>query len=199
MAIALLKNCDRMNVFINSKNGKSTIALEASSWYKVWFDSEYYRKLYGHRDEKEAAGFIEVLGDELNLKAGSKVLDLGCGHGRHSRKLASMGCRVIGLDLSASSIRQAKKSESDVLNFYRHDMRDEFGKDEFDYVFNFFTSFGYFKTAHENFQVVSNISNALKPGGMLVLDYLNIHFAESRIVPKETKEIDGVEYEIERW
>lgn len=188
-----------MNGFIKLKNGNTQIQINNSGWYKLWFDSGYYQKLYGHRDEREAADFVDTLAENLNIKPNASILDLGCGHGRHSRQLASKGCNVIGLDLSPSSIREAKKSESDRLHFYKHDMRVQFGKDFFDYVFNFFTSFGYFKTTHENFQVVSNISDALRQGGTLVLDYLNIHYAENIMIPYEEKEIDGVPYQIERW
>ena len=188
-----------MDGFIKLKNGNTKVEIDNSGWSKLWFDSGYYRKLYGHRDEREAADFVDVLADKLNIRPTARVLDLGCGHGRHSRQLASRGCQVIGLDLSSSSIREAKKSESNRMHFYKHDMRVPFGKDFFDYVFNFFTSFGYFKTAHENFQVVNNISDSLKQEGMLVLDYLNIHYAESRMIPHEMKEIDGIPYRIERW
>jgi SAM-dependent methyltransferase len=66
-------------------------------------------------------------------------------------------------------------------------------------VFNFFTSFGYFKNDDENHKVIRNIYDALKPGGSLVLDYLNVAWCEDRLVAEETKEIDGIIYHISRW
>jgi SAM-dependent methyltransferase len=99
----------------------------------------------------------------------------------------SKGFDVTGLDLAASSIRNAKKYEKTNLRFAKHDMRDAFGKNRFDYVFNFFTSFGYFKSDEENHKVIRNIYDALKPGGSLVLDYLNVTWCEDRLVQKKQK------------
>ncbi len=143
------------------------------AWFKQWFDSSFYHQLYANRDEKEAAAFIDELINELRPAADSRMLDLGCGSGRHSKYLGSKGFDVTGIDLAASSIRQAKRSETGKLRFYRHDMRIPFGRNAFDIVFNFFTSFGYFDDPSEDLKVVNNIYSALKPGGVLVMDYIN--------------------------
>ena len=47
--------------------------------------------------------------------------------------------------------------------------------------------------------VIKNMSRALKPGGALVLDYLNAPYAEKHLVAEETREIDGIRYLINRW
>jgi SAM-dependent methyltransferase len=78
-------------------------------------------------------------------------------------------------------------------------MRRPFGKNRFDHVFNFFTSFGYFENDEENHRVIRNIYHALRPGGLLVLDYLNGIVAEQCLVAEEAKEIDGIVYHISRW
>ena len=181
---------------------KNTIELKTinnPSWFKQWFDSVFYHQLYANRSEKEASDFIDRLMDLLTPAVNASMLDLGCGAGRHAKFLAAKGFNVTGLDLAASSIRIAKKFESSNLHFATHDMRDPFGKNCFDYVFNFFTSFGYFKNDEENHQVIGNVHGALKPGGLLVLDYLNVGFAEQRLVAEEAKEIDGIIYHISRW
>ncbi len=170
-----------------------------SNWFKTWFDSDYYHKLYRHRNDEEACTFIDTLLYELRPPAGCYMLDLGCGAGRHSKYLAKKGFNVTGLDLSASSIRQAKKHETDFLQFQRHDMRVPFGSDRFHFVFNFFTSFGYFKNLNENEQVVTNISAALRNGGTVMFDYINVAYAEDHLVPVEEVEMDGVIYHINRW
>jgi SAM-dependent methyltransferase len=77
-------------------------------------------------------------------------------------------------------------------------MRQSIGRCHADYVFNLFTSFGYFSD-QENHAVMRNISDALKPGGTLVVDYLNVNYAEARLVPSEEKEIDRAIYNITRW
>jgi len=180
-------------------NSIPKINIEEQPWFQSWFNSKYYHQLYCNRDETEAKNFIDALIDELQPTYKSLMLDVGCGAGRHSKYLASKGYNVTGFDLAFSSIREARKFESSSLQFRQHDMRIPFGKNRFDYVFNFFTSFGYFKNATENNQVVSNMSAALKPGGLLLIDYLNVQYTEEHIIAVEEKEIDGVWYHINRW
>jgi SAM-dependent methyltransferase len=165
-------------------------------WFKNWFDSAYYHKLYSNRDEKEAAAFIDNLA--ALLPASASIIDVGCGTGRHSKHLAEKGFIVTGIDLSNYSLQLARRYKNDNLQFYRHDMRQPFGKNRFDVVLNLFTSFGYFETKQENLQVIENMHNALKPGGTLVIDYLNMHYTQNHLVYKEQKEIDGILYNIER-
>jgi SAM-dependent methyltransferase len=170
-----------------------------TDWFASWFDSLYYRRLYAHRDEEEAARFIDLMLDRLQPADGSSMLDLGCGAGRHARSLAARGFNVTGLDLSAESIREAKRSARPGLYFARHDMRRPFGDSAFDHVFNLFTSFGYFAEAEEHLAVVRNIAASLEMGGTLVLDYLNIHHAATHLKAEEVIERDGVVFCISRW
>ena len=172
---------------------------ERSEWFASWFDSAHYHKLYAYRDDTEAARFLDQLIARLRPPRRAKVLDLGCGAGRHSKYLASKELRVIGMDLAAGSIREAKKSERPGLRFLQHDMRVPFGRDAFDCVFNLFTSFGYFEEPDEHVAVVRNMATSLRPGGRLVLDYLNVRYAETRLTSEEVKEIDGVSYRLTRW
>src|SRR5688500_7812392 len=120
------------------------------SWFGKWFDSSFYHQLYANRDENEAKAFIDELLLELQPVEAASMLDLGCGSGRHARYLAAQGFNVTGIDLASSSIRTAKQFKMENLQFYRHDMRVPFGYDRYDFVFNFFTSFGYFKEEREN-------------------------------------------------
>jgi SAM-dependent methyltransferase len=124
---------------------------------------------------------------------------VGCGTGRHSRHLAEKGFTVTGIDLSSYSLQLARRYKNDNLQFYRHDMRLPFGTNRFDVVLNLFTSLGYFETKDENLQVIENIYTTLKPGGTLVIDYLNMYYTQKHLVVKEQKEIDGIIYNINRW
>ena len=170
-----------------------------AEWFKEWFSSPYYHQLYFHRDEEEAAAFISHLIDYLQPSPGVYMVDVACGRGRHSKILASKGFDVTGIDLSFESIREARTAETDNLHFFQHDMRLPFWINYFQYAFNFFTSFGYFRTERENYNAVRTIASSLKPDGTLMLDYLNVHYAEDHLVHITDKEIDGVNYHITKW
>ena len=71
---------------------------QRSEWLASWFDSFHYHKLYAHRDEAEAGRFLDALIARLNPGRDDRVLDLGCGAGRHAKYLASKGLRVTGID-----------------------------------------------------------------------------------------------------
>ncbi len=168
-------------------------------WFKDWFNSPYYHQLYFNRDKTEAAAFIDKLISYLKPPAGATMLDVACGKGRHSLQLASKGFDVTGIDLSADSIHEALKNEGDNLHFYQHDMRLPFWIRYFDYAFNFFTSFGYFRTQREHDNAIHCIATALKPGGYFVMDYLNVHYSEDHTIHNMEKEIDGINYIITKW
>ena len=168
-------------------------------WFRDWFSSPFYHRLYFERDEREAEEFIQRLVHFLQPLPGSRMVDIACGRGRHSCILAKMGFDVTGFDLSFESVDYAKRFESENLNFYQHDMRYPFWVNYFDYAFNFFTSFGYFATRREHDDAISTISKSLKPNGILLFDYLNVHYVEEHLVHNEIKTIDTTQFEIHRW
>jgi SAM-dependent methyltransferase len=171
----------------------------AGNWFRDWFNSPYYHQLYFYRDEKEAAAFVDNLLNYLNPAAHSTMLDVACGRGRHAITLAARGFDVTGIDIAPDSIEYAKQFENENLHFYEHDMRLPFWINYYDYAFNFFTSFGYFRTEREHFDAIRTISNAIKKNGIFVLDFINTHYAEEHLVPESTKEIDGVVFNMKRW
>lgn len=169
------------------------------TWFKDWFNSPYYHQLYFNRDDKEAAAFIDKLINYLKPVPGSTMLDVACGKGRHSIQLANKGFDVTGIDLSDDSINEALQYQTESLHFYKHDMRLPFWINYFDYAFNFFTSFGYFKTRREHDNAIRTIAQAIKKDGTFVMDYLNVHYAEDHLVHQSEKEIDGVNFIITKW
>jgi SAM-dependent methyltransferase len=168
-------------------------------WYKDWFNSDFYHRLYFERDEKEAENFIRRLIDFLQPPPQGRMVDVACGKGRHSRILASMGFNVTGIDLSSHSIAYARQFETENLEFYQHDMRLPFWINYFDCAFNFFTSFGYFTTRREHDDAIQTVAASIKPGGFFVIDYLNTHYSEDHLVYNEMKNVGGTTYEIHRW
>ena len=85
--------------------------LQKETWFKTQFDNAHYHRLYHNRNDREAAAFIDALPDYLQPLAGSRMLDLACGNGRHSKYLSQKGFRVTGLDLALSSICAPKTWE----------------------------------------------------------------------------------------
>jgi len=169
------------------------------SWFKNWFNSPYYHQLYFKRDDVEAEAFISKLLERLQPAPGATMLDVACGRGRHALQLANHGYDVTGIDLSEDSIEEAKQQEKKNLHFYRHDMRLPFRINYYDFVFNFFTSFGYFNTQRENDNAMRTISQALKNHGTLVIDFLNVHYAEDHLVHHSEQTINDVHYIITKW
>ena len=186
-------------MFVLRCGGGLYLRMAETAWYKEWFNSPFYHKLYFERDDNEARAFITKLIDHLKPPPHSLMLDVACGKGRHSKILASLGYVVTGIDISPDSIAYAKQFEKDNLDFYVHDMRLPFRGNYFDYAFNFFTSFGYFKTRREHDDAIRTIANSLKRGGYFVIDFLNVHYAEDHLVHDEIKITGATEYHIHRW
>jgi SAM-dependent methyltransferase len=167
-------------------------------WFESWFGSPYYHILYEQRDDEEAEAFADALLRYLEPARGARMLDIACGEGRLSRSLAAHGYDVTGIDLSHASISLAQRSESANLHFFVHDMRMPFYINYFDLAFNFFTSFGYFAKPRDHRMAARSFAGALKPGGFLVVDYLNRDKVLAGLVPEETVERGGIVFDIRR-
>jgi SAM-dependent methyltransferase len=167
-------------------------------WFAAWFDSPYYPLLYLHRSEQEARLAVETLVRHLQLPTGAPVLDLACGSGRHSRTLTDLGFRVTGVDLSPASIERARQLVPEAA-FYVQDMRQLAFQAEFQAVFNFFTSFGYFPEPQDNVAVLAGVRNALLPGGVFLLDFFNAHRVLQHIAEQPTGEYTSPEGPLFRW
>lgn len=108
------------------------------------------------------------------------------------------GFDVTGLDLAANSIAAAQMHESESLHFYVHDMRQLFRTNYYDYVFNLFTSFGYFHCDRDNLNTVNAICKGLKPLGMVVLDFFNAKKVISNLKAEEIKVVEGIAFKISK-
>ncbi len=164
------------------------------AWYKEWFGQEYL-ELYSHRDEREAEHDIDFVERHLGGGRPRAVLDLACGAGRHTAVLRRRGYRTLGVDLSLTLLTQRRDLPS-----VAGDMRRlPFVASSFDWVLNFFTSFGYFEQERENFQVLEEIARILTPGGRFLIDLMNADYTLRHLEPREVQVLDGRRTEIERW
>lgn len=178
-----------------------------TKWIKDWFGSEYYCMLYKHRDSDEAEKFLNNLIALLRLSPDSKILDCGCGKGRHSIHLSKKGFRVTGIDISEKNISDArltasvqkKKDKNKNLSFRVHDMRNLFKADYYDAALNLFTSFGYFDEDSENEKEIKSIAAALKKNGWLVLDFMNTEKEIKGLIPSEKLFMGGIGFEVKRF
>ena len=171
--------------------------MKKKDWFTDWFNTPYYHVLYKDRNNEEALLFMKNITTFLALPKTTHILDLPCGKGRHSVFLNSLGYQVTGGDLSKNSIKYAQEFENDTLNFSVHDMRKPFNN-QYNAVFNLFTSFGYFEDDQDDILILQNIKDGLKNDGVFVFDFLNAEFVKATLVDKETKIVDGITFNIKR-
>lgn len=163
-------------------------------WYRKVFGEDYL-KIYPHRNGPEASLHVDFAIEKLHLLSGQRVLDLGCGNGRHSIRLAEKGLRVVGLDLSNFLLRLAENSartKNLPVHFIRGDMRQIPFPPVFDAVCSFFTSFGYFDAEEENSKVIQSVASTLVPGGLFFLDFFNVQYTLSHLVRQDSSEKNGI-------
>lgn len=168
------------------------------NWFDTWFDTIYYHILYKNRDYDEAELFISNLTKALSVSANAHILDLACGKGRHSIYLNKLGYGVTGVDLSNESICYANQFSNENLKFFVHDMRERIENDSFDYVFNLFTSIGYFEDESDNVKMLRSIDSYTNKDGVLVIDFMNAHKVIKGLVRSEEKTIEGITFKITR-
>jgi 2-polyprenyl-3-methyl-5-hydroxy-6-metoxy-1,4-benzoquinol methylase len=171
-------------------------------WFSTWFDSEFYHKLYQHRDETEADAFIQKLVLVMKLPKYAETLDVACGKGRHSMMLHECGMHVTGVDLSKNSITQAQKLEEEGLQFFVHDMRNTLGINMYDAVFNLFTSFGYFASEQDNRLAARTLTTAARKGGYVLIDFLNAEQVKNHVgtnIIESEQIVDGITFSAKKY
>lgn len=166
-------------------------------WYKEWFGTRYYKVLYGHRDEDEAQHHVRAIILRTRLEHGARVLDMGCGRGRHARSFAEHGALVTGIDLSAESIAEARTLVPSA-DLRVHDMRQPVDPGTFDLAVCLFTSLGYSTDRNDDQQAVEAAARSLKPEGLFVLDLFNGVRACGDLVREECQAEAGMRFRITR-
>lgn len=154
-----------------SRSRDASGAPRPAEWWATYFDQQYlleYEPIFQlEKDRHEVARLVDLLA----LPAGSRVLDVPCGQGRHAHLLAEAGFDVDGLDYSEHLLDKAKRRGTGAtLRYTRGDMRKLPARwtGRFDAVLNLFTSFGFFLDPADDARVIAEFARVLKPGGVMV-------------------------------
>jgi len=145
-------------------------------WYEELFEN--YAETYDTEEfTKGTIGECDFIEKEINYDKTAKILDVGCGTGRHSIELSKRGYSVTGIDLSESQLQRAKQkasTQSLKIDFQKHDARIPHFSNIFDLVIMLCEGgFPLMETDEMNFQILQNAANALKTNGKLIFTTLN--------------------------
>jgi 2-polyprenyl-3-methyl-5-hydroxy-6-metoxy-1,4-benzoquinol methylase len=147
-----------------------------------WFESiadqvgsSYLRYSHTKGTRQEVDHVVAVLG----LEPGMRVLDVGCGPGRHARELARRGIAAHGIDISTRFVELARADAPTGATFERVDARSMTFDAEFDAAICLCQgAFGMMTAAGDDEAVLAGIARALRrPGGALALSAFNAYFA----------------------
>jgi 2-polyprenyl-3-methyl-5-hydroxy-6-metoxy-1,4-benzoquinol methylase len=145
-------------------------------WYESLFEN-YGRKYDEESFAQGTDGECDFIEKEIKFNKSLKILDIGCGTGRHSLELAKRGYSITGIDLSESQLKRARE-KAEVQNlqadFRRYDARQLPFKSEYDLAIMICEgAFPLMETDEMNYEILRNAAAALKPGGKLIFTTLN--------------------------
>jgi len=167
---------------------------------KPWYETLFAN--YGRSYDKEifttgTLGECDFIEQEVAFNKSLKILDVGCGTGRHSIELAKRGYQVTGIDLSESQLAHARNKAEVAqvqVDFLRMDARQLNFRQEFDLVIMICEgAFPLMETDEMNFMILQGIARALRPGGKLIFTTLNGLFPLFHSVEEFHKSTSGNE------
>lgn len=169
-------------------------------WFEAMADHlgpAYLRYSFTKGTENEVTFLIDALG----LVEGQRVLDVGCGPGRHAHALAKRGMDVVGIDISQRFIDLAKAEATDGATFIRMDAREMDWDQEFDAAISLCQgAFGLLAGRggdDDDGLVIDRMATALRPGGRLAVSAFSAYFQVRWL--EETDDFDassGVNHEV---
>jgi SAM-dependent methyltransferase len=145
-------------------------------WYELLFEN------YAQKYDKECyvqgtIGECDFIEQELSFDKYSRIIDVGCGTGRHSIELTKRGYNVTGVDLSENQIKRAREKAREAgvpIDFQIQDARNLSFDGEFDLAIMLCEGgFSLMETDEMNFQILQNATRALKDKGKLIFTALN--------------------------
>lgn len=147
---------------------------------------------------------VDFLVAELGLGPGMRVLDVGCGPGRHTAELASRGIRAHGIDISDRFIEIARTDPPPLATFERADALTLGYESEFDVAISLCQ--GAFGLAalpgaavprlDPDGRIMSRMAAAVKPGGVVALSAFSAYFQLRHLEDSDSFDADhGVNHE----
>jgi len=148
-------------------------------WYEKMFEN--YARTYDQEVFTQGTmGEVDFLEQEFEYDRTKKILDIGCGTGRHAIELAKRGYTVTGIDLSESQLSRAREKAAEAgvqVEFIQQDARKLNFQQEFETVIMLCEgAFSLMETDEMNFQILQGASKALKPKGIFIFTCLNALF-----------------------
>ena len=129
---------------------------------------------WAHHTSRESSQIV----DYCQLSRGQKVLDFGCGPGRHAIELAKSGIRVTGVDYNGIFVRKAQSDANQQrllgTHFVEDDCRHVSLGECFDAALCLYDVVGTYVDIEENARIITNISNHLRPGAYALVSVMNV-------------------------
>jgi SAM-dependent methyltransferase len=116
---------------------------------------------------------INFLLQQMQLEAGARILDVGCGFGRHSLELARRGFEVVGIDPSAAMIAASQERAAEAgaaVNFIQVRAEEYVSEKPFDAAICLFTTLGQMDENGDNIDLLPQISKSLKTEAFFILE-----------------------------
>ena len=168
--------------------------MSEKAWFESFFGEDYFEIYRDVLSPERTESETEAIASLLGLRSGARILDLACGHGRHSIGLAERGFSVTGYDLSRVFLDYAEadaRARGVEVDWVKGDMRALPFDGCFDAVINVFTAFGYFDDPQDDLRSLRGIRQSLAPGGKFLLETLHRDGLVPRFLPQRAEKTSG--------
>lgn len=150
--------------------------MNKKQWYETLFEN-YGKKYDNEIFTQGAVGECDFIETELKSDKSLKILDVGCGTGRHSIELSKRGYSITGIDLSESQLTRAReKAEKNhlIIDFQQQDARNLPFNNEFDVAIMLCEGgFPLMETDDMNYKILKSVSKSLRVCGKFIFTTLN--------------------------